>query len=99
MTGQYVLSPLAKLDIENIWNHTAQHWGIDQAEIYTRQLRNHIETVAKQPALASACPEVRAGYYKYPSGAHLLFFRIIDGDIDVVRILHQRMDFMQHFDS
>jgi plasmid stabilization system protein ParE len=26
----------------------------------------------------------------------VLFFRIVDGVVDVVRILHQRMDFMRH---
>jgi len=97
MTGRYVLSPLAQRDLDEIWNYTAQRWSIDQAEIYTRQLGQDIETVAAQPEIGRACPEVRAGYYKYPSGSHVLFYRRIEGGVDIVRILHARMDFARHF--
>jgi len=99
MTGQYILSPLAKCDIQKIWDYTANRWGIDQAETYICQLWKHIEAVARQPAIARPCPEVRKGYYKYPSGSHVLFFRISGNDIDIVRILHQSMDFIHLFDA
>jgi toxin ParE1/3/4 len=46
--------------------------------------------------LGRACPEVRAGYYKIPSGSHLLFYRLVEGGIDVVRILHESMDHGRH---
>ena len=59
--GRYTLPPLAQRDPDKIWNYTAQRWSIDQAEIYTRQLGQHIETVAAQPEIGRACPEVRAG--------------------------------------
>lgn len=97
MTGRYVLSPRARADLDEIWDHTAAKWGVDQAEFYTCQLWQHIEAVASKPAIGRACPDVRAGYYKYLSGSHVLFYRLIDGGIDVVRILHQRMDFGRHF--
>jgi toxin ParE1/3/4 len=42
------------------------------------------------------CPELRPGYYKYPSGSHVLFYRLITDGIDVVRILHERMDYDSH---
>jgi len=94
--GRYVLSPRAQSDLESIWNDTESRWGIEQAERYTRQLWKHIEILAEQPTLGRACPEIRAGYYKYPSGSHVLFYRLISGGIDVVRILHGRMDYERH---
>lgn len=39
---------------------------------------------------------MRAGYYKFRSGSHVFFFRLTDSGIDVVRILHGRMDFEKH---
>lgn len=96
MTGRVILSPRAQRDIDEIWDYTAKHWSIDQAEIYTRQLWQDIAAVAALPTIGRACPEVRAGYYRYPSGAHFLFYRRIDGGVDIVRILHERMDFAQH---
>lgn len=96
MTGRYILSARAQRDIDEIWDYTAKRWSIDQAEIYTRQLGQDIEAVAAQPTIGRACPEVRAGYYRYPSGSHVLFYRRIEGGVDIVRILHARMDFAQH---
>jgi len=96
MTPGYILSPRAQLDLDEIWNYTERHWGIDQAETYIRQLWQDIEAVAAKPAIGRPCPEVRAGYYKFRSGSHVLFFRLSKSGIDVVRILHARMDFGRH---
>jgi toxin ParE1/3/4 len=96
VTDRYVLSPGAQSDLDDIWTYTEDKWGIDQAELYIRQLRQHIETVAAQPAIGRACFEVRAGYHKYRAGSHLLFYRLTSQGIDIIRILHKRMDFELH---
>jgi toxin ParE1/3/4 len=92
MKGRFVLSPRAEADLEEIWDYTAERWGLDQAETYARQLWADITTVAARPLIGRPCPDVRVGYYKYPSGSHILFYRLIPNGIDVVRILHERMD-------
>ena len=55
-----------------------------------------VEAVAAQPMMARACSEVRAGYYQYPSGPHVLFYRLMGESADIVRILHGRMNFERH---
>jgi len=40
--------------------------------------------------------EVRAGYQKFPAGSHLLFYPTTPDEIDIVRILHQRLDVERH---
>jgi toxin ParE1/3/4 len=97
MTGRYTLAPRAQGDLDEIWNYTVRRWGIHQAEFYARQIGRDIEAVAAQPSMGRACPDIRAGYYRYPTGSHVLFYRLIAGGIDVVRILHERMDFGRHF--
>jgi toxin ParE1/3/4 len=97
MTGRLTLSPRAQRDLDNIWDYTEREWGLAQAEIYTRQLWHDMEAVAVRPLLGRACPEVRAGYYKFPSGSHVLFYRLIDDGVDVVRILHEWMDVGRQF--
>jgi toxin ParE1/3/4 len=42
------------------------------------------------------CSDIRAGYFKIPCGSHVLFYRLSPDGIDVVRILHERMDFERH---
>ena len=94
--NRYVLSPRAQADVEDIWNYTAENWGEPQAERYIRQLQPAIQAISADPRKGQSCEDIRPGYRKYPVGSHVLFFRIVDGVVDVVRILHQRMDFMRH---
>jgi toxin ParE1/3/4 len=90
------LTPRAQRDLDEIWDYTEANWGTAQAESYTRQLWQAIQTVAANPATGRACPEIRAGYRKYAAGSHVVFYRTSDAGIDIVRILHQRMDYGQH---
>jgi toxin ParE1/3/4 len=89
--SRYVVSPRASADLEDIWDYTAERWGAAQAEEYSA-----IETVADDPRKGRSCDEVREGYRKYGAGSHVLFYRSVKAGIDILRILHGRMDFEQH---
>lgn len=91
----YRLSPLAETDLEDIWLYTFRHWSLAQADSY------HADLVAAFGQLASGDrtgrkADVREGYFKCPVGAHVVFYKASDGSIDVIRILHQRMDVDRH---
>lgn len=93
MTGRYLLSPAAQADLEQIWDYTAGRWGVDQAEEYVRELQYVIERVAANPRIGRSCDDIRRGYRKLSAGSHTLFYRLAtDGVVNVVRVLHQRMD-------
>jgi toxin ParE1/3/4 len=94
--SRFVLSPRARDDLDGNWTYTARRWGADQAERYLRRIAEAVELIAETPALGRTCDHVREGYRKYPVGSHVLFYRAIDDGVDVVRILHQRMDFDRH---
>jgi toxin ParE1/3/4 len=96
MTGRFVLSPRAQTDLDEIWDYTADRWGLDQAETHTRALWQRIEQVAARPAMGQDASDIRAGYYKISCGSQFLFYRLIAEGIDIVRILHGRMDFERH---
>jgi toxin ParE1/3/4 len=97
--SRYVLSPAARADLEQIWDYTCDRWGVDQAEKYAHEIQRAIERVVDNPEIGRACDEVRPGYRKHAVGSHTLYYRILSVDvIDVVRILHQRMDIDQHLD-
>lgn len=83
MRGRFVLTPRAQADLDEVWDYTHERWGIDQAEAYTRQLWKHIQTVADKPSLGRECGQVRAAYRQYPSGSHVLFYRLTDIGIDI----------------
>lgn len=97
MSSRYLLSPAAQADLEQIWDYTHDRWGIGQAEEYLRELQHAIDRAAANPRIGRACDEIRPGYRKLPAGSHTLFYRVTAEDVvDVVRILHQRMDVDRH---
>jgi toxin ParE1/3/4 len=91
-------SPAAQDDLSAIWDDTVHHWGVAQAERYILGIREACEALADGHRKGSDADNIRSGYRKLPVGSHVLFFRVTDdGEIDVVRILHQRMDVAGHF--
>jgi toxin ParE1/3/4 len=95
VTG-FILSPRAQGDLDAIWNYTAERWSENQAERYIRDIWQAIQDVTNNPTRARACDNIRSGYRRYAVGSHVLYFRLVGGQIDIVRILHQRMDFDRH---
>ena len=93
---RYVLRPLAKRDIAKIWDYSCEKWGESQAEIYVRQIQTTFDIIALSPRLGRRCDYIRQGYFKHTVGSHVIFYRIANDDIEVVRILHERMDFIRH---
>jgi len=94
--SQYVLSPRAQADLDDIWDYTEDRWGRGQAERYVRELQSAIEVVARDPKRARACDDLRAGYRRFSVGSHVVFVLLEDNKLQVVRVLHQSMDFDQH---
>lgn len=91
----YRLYPLALADLEEIWSYTAMRWSWEQADSY------HAAVIAAFEGLAAGSKQgrpsdVRDGYFKYAVGSHLVFYRQSEGGIDIVRVLHQRMDVTLH---
>ncbi|WP_343600650.1 type II toxin-antitoxin system RelE/ParE family toxin [Mycobacterium sp.] len=97
MNRRYLLSPTAQADLEQIWDYTHDRWGVDRAEEYLRELQHAIDHVVANPYIGRACDEIRPGYRKLPAGSHLPFYRVTAEDVvDVVRVLHQRVDVDRH---
>lgn len=95
MSG-YALRKRAEADLADIWQYTARRWSVEQADLYYRGITEALEALAERPSLGRACDDIRRGYRRYNVSAHVVFFVITDGVVDVVRILHARRDFQRH---
>ena len=93
---RYLLSPRAQADLEGIWDYSAERWGVDQAETYTRQIQTMVERLAADPRRGRACDDIREGYRKIAVGSHVIFFRARPDATEIVRILHRGMDVTRH---
>ena len=93
---EFALRPRACRDLDGIWAYTVQTWGLAQAKTYLRALNRAFKTLAKNPELGRRQDEVYEGLRVYPSGKHLIFFFATEKGIDIVRVLHERMDIQAH---
>lgn len=91
------LRPRAVRDLEQIWTWTAERFGLAQAERYVTAIRDTCTALASGTISGTDISDLRRGYRKVRTGRHLIFFRSEgDGRIEVVRILHERMDPASH---
>ena len=87
----YRLSPLAEQDLEGIWLYTRERWSAEQADLYYHSIISAIEgllTGGLIPQPADVLPR----YLKFKVGRHVIYFKKSEDYLDVIRILHERMD-------
>jgi toxin ParE1/3/4 len=79
-------------ELEEIWQYSLSNWGIDQADQYIRDLTSRFEWLAENPQAGKQRDDIKPGYYCFPQGSHLVFYRIIDDTLDILGVPHQTMD-------
>ncbi len=96
MTG-YVLTPRARRDLSEIWDYSADQWGAAQADRYIRLIATACGALSTGRAKGRSAEAIRPGYSRQTVGSHVVFYRNRNrGGIEIVRILHQRMDVERH---
>ena len=82
----------AKEDLRKIARYTEKHWGREQRYLYIRQFDDVFHLLTETPTLGKECDFIKKAYRKFPQGSHMIFYRIYNHNILIVRILHKNMD-------
>jgi toxin ParE1/3/4 len=91
--SKYSISEKALEDINTIWNYTAENWSTHQANRYYNLILDEIEFVAANFETAKDFGTIRKDYRYSKVKSHLVFFKKTkNNEIEVVRVLHERMD-------
>jgi len=94
----FTLTKKAKADLKSIATYTQRKWGKGQRKIYARQFDESFHMLSETPAAGSKCDFIKPGYRKFPATSHLVFYRSVSqSEIQIVRILHKRMDAEEQF--
>lgn len=93
------LRPSAHADLKGIASHTQDKWGRRKRDAYLGKLNERLRRLAENPQIGLVRDDVRHGYRSAKAGRHLIFYRDIDGGIEVVRILHENMDVKRHLEG
>ena len=96
----FSLTKRAMADLIEIGRYTQKRWGVEQRNKYLTMLDSSFQQLAVDPLKGKNCSEIRQGYRKMNTGSHVIFYRQKHKDmIEIVRILHGRMDIETKFSS
>lgn len=93
------VSAVAAQRLDQIFAHTRETWGQDQAETYIRSLFARFERIVSRDLAWRAVP-VEFGVEGFYARCehHYIYWRILsDGAVGIVTVLHERMHQMTRF--
>jgi toxin ParE1/3/4 len=78
--------------LTEIWNYSIEKWAVAQADIYVQAIIDESGLLAKNPEHGRFANAIPATLRQRKIASHIIFY-VADADtLDVVRILHNRMD-------
>lgn len=80
-------------DLNDIWNYSKNQWSENQAEKYYQTIKSTCRIIAENPNIGKNYNEISKHLFGLKTGKHIIFYSIVgEVEIEVIRILHERMD-------
>ena len=80
-------------DLNDIWDYTFEQWSENQADKYYGTIKLACNRIGEYPNIGKEYDGISRNLLGVKSGKHIIFYQIISIDeIEVIRILHERMD-------
>ncbi len=91
----YELSPEADGDLEDIFDYTESHFGLNQARGYVSAFEAVFQQLCRTPHIGKHRKEIRVGLRSLVKEQHVVFYRILADRIRIVRVLHGSRDVLK----
>ena len=92
-----VVAHLARRDLQAIARYSEKEWGSAQRAQYMAAIREKFSLLLGRPAIGAPRNDIAPGYRCLPVGRHLIFYRVEEESLIILRVLHQRIDVRLHF--
>ena len=92
MANKFALSEAALNDLRRVGRYTQKEYGVEQRKKYLAQLDKRFVRLSNSPHLGRERPEIKPGYRSVVEGKHVIFYRVKDTNIEILRVLHGNMD-------
>jgi toxin ParE1/3/4 len=92
MKGKIQLSPAAVQDLRDIWRGLAEYTTLTVADEKVARLQSKLILLSQFPESGRRREELAVGMRSLPASEFVIFYRILDGSIQIVRILNGRRD-------
>jgi toxin ParE1/3/4 len=86
------LKPRARQDLRDALLFTRERWGAAQLSRYRVRLYEAMRTLIDYPELGQSRDDLFLGCRSLRVEQHMIFYRLTETDIVVVRVLHVRQD-------
>jgi len=96
VTATYRIRSRAQSELESIWLYTLEQWGADQANSYLEAIIQRFEWLVENPLLGKPRDDIKEGYYCFPEGMHLIFYKIENKKVEIIGVPHQNMDIVEY---
>lgn len=95
-TCQLVIAPAARDDLTDIYQYGLSQWGQAQSEHYLSRIKDQLRLLTRQPRMGIERPELLPGARSLAVARHVLFYRLNENRIEIIRVLHGRQDPHRH---
>jgi toxin ParE1/3/4 len=88
------LAPRARADLDAIWEYLARESRSEAlADQQIELIAERFDLLARHPHLGWARDDdLGSGRRSSPVGEHVIVYRIVDGDVRILRVVHGRRD-------
>lgn len=90
------IAPIVRDDLKCIYEYGVRNWGITRASGYLEKLKEHFWGLTEQPEKGIKRDELMPSMRSFPVGSHIVFYRLQESQIEVVRVLNCRQDPQRH---
>jgi toxin ParE1/3/4 len=91
--AKVILRQKAIDDLNEIWDYTFEKWSAKQADKYYKTIKLICNGIGQNPEAGREYDGISTNLLGLKSEKHIIFYKVISDDrIEVVRILHERMD-------
>ena len=91
-----VVAPAAQSDLKKIYRYTLESWGAKQAQNYLTHLKQTFKALLKNPGLGRERIELGQKVRSINCQKHIIFYRHIKTELQIIRVLHGRQDPERH---
>lgn len=87
-------------DINTIWDYTFEKWSEKQADNYYTTIKKACNEIGENPEIGKEYSGISSNLLGSKSGKHIIFYKQIANDrIEIIRILHEKMDLKNRIDE
>jgi toxin ParE1/3/4 len=91
----YELSIEADADISKLFDYTEAKFGFEQAVKYIRELDSALQLLINTREIGKERNEIKIGLRSLPKNKHVIFYRLLEDRVRVVRVLHSSRDILK----